>query len=91
MITRTKVLLGLGVAGLVIGLILSSDLVLKPPIAAGLYVILPLGAIFFGFFLLSKLLEKESVFYDEEHEAAVRAAEKDVQQGKTSAPPSDPK
>jgi hypothetical protein len=81
MITRTKVLLGLGVAGLVIGTLLSTDLIVKAPIAAISYVVLPLGAIFFGLFLVSRMLEKESVFHDEEKHSAIAAADKESAAG----------
>ena len=74
MITRTKVLLVLGIAGLVAGLVVSTNLV-PPPFAAVSYVLLPVGAIFFGLFLVSRILEQESVFFDQEQAAAVKSAE----------------
>jgi hypothetical protein len=37
------------------------------------YTVLPLGAVFFGLFLIAKVLEKETQVYDEEHKANTRA------------------
>ena len=42
--------------------------------ATGLYVALPTEAIFFGLFLISKLLEKETALDDREQRAARAAA-----------------
>ena len=36
---------------------------------------MPVGAIFFGLFLISKLLEKEAALFDEEHKLRIAAAE----------------
>jgi hypothetical protein len=70
MILRTKVLLGAAVLMLATGLIVSLDIIVKPPNAPAAYVLLPVGAILFGLFLMSRMLEKESMRYDEErHEA----------------------
>ncbi len=65
----TKVLLLLAIVCLVAGFLLNSGLIGVGECAA-LYVIFPFGAIFAGLFLISKLLEKESARYDEEHRAA---------------------
>lgn len=73
MIVRTKILLGSSVVFVVAGLIVS--IALKPPIAPASYVLLPVGAILFGLFLTSRLLEKESVFFDEEKHAAEKSAD----------------
>lgn len=74
-------MLGLGVAGLVVGALLSTDLIVKAPVAAASYVILPVGAIFVGLFLVSRMLEKESVFHDEEKHSAIATADKEVAAG----------
>jgi archaellum biogenesis protein FlaJ (TadC family) len=69
MTKMTKTLLVLAIVCLVVGLMLNSGL-----INVGgndvLYLVLPLGATFFGLFLIAKVLSKESERYDEEHEAA---------------------
>jgi hypothetical protein len=36
----------------------------------------PVGAVFFGLFMISKLLEKEVAFFDEEQRASVALAER---------------
>lgn len=69
---RTKVLLGTSILFLLAGLIIS--FALKPPVAPATYVVLPTGAILFGLFLTSRLLEKESVCFDEEKHASDRSA-----------------
>lgn len=61
----TKTLLGLSVFGLVTGMAFTTGLV-NAGNADALYVALPMGAIFFGLFLISKLLEKEVAIYDAE-------------------------
>src|SRR5689334_13748211 len=57
----TKCLLALSISGLTLGLALTF---LKGSPAT--YVVLPAGAIFFGLFLISFMLEKESAAYDAE-------------------------
>ena len=74
MTTTTKTLLLLAFAGLGSGLALDSGLV-DATNASALYVFLPLGAVFFGLFLFSKLLEKETAAFDREREAALAAAD----------------
>ena len=74
MTTTTKTLLLLAFAGLGSGLALDSGLV-DATNASDLFVFLPLGAVFFGLFLLSKLLEKETAAFDREREAALAAAD----------------
>jgi hypothetical protein len=74
MTTTTKTLLLLALAGLGSGLALNSGLV-DATNASDLFVFLPLGAVFFGLFLLSKLLEKETAAFDREREAALAAAD----------------
>ena len=69
----TKTLLVLSCIGLVSGLIFVTGLVNVGNLSF-LYVALPSGAIFFGLFLISKLLEKEVALHDAEIQAAVLAA-----------------
>lgn len=67
MTTITKGLLGVAVAGLVLGLALSIGVFghLNSDVQ---YVVLPVGAIFAGLFLISMMLEKETARYDQEHD-----------------------
>jgi hypothetical protein len=62
----TKLLLVLALMGLGSGLIFASGLVQVKDLP-GLYATLPVGAICFGLFLISLMLEKESALFDEEH------------------------
>jgi hypothetical protein len=62
----TKFLLALALAGLGSGFVFVSGLVKVDQVPA-LYVTLPAGAIFFGLFLISLMLEKESARFDQEH------------------------
>jgi len=41
---------------------------------------LPLGAVCFGLFLISKILERESALYDQEHRMRLVLAEKNTRQ-----------
>jgi hypothetical protein len=63
------------------GLLVSTNLIKIPNAVAGVYVLLPAGAVLFGLFLISKALEKEVTRYDEEQKAnrnsAQRMEEKD--------------
>lgn len=86
MSTQTKVLLGLGVIGLAAGTLVSTNAI-KPPIASASYVLLPVGAIFFGLFLVSRILERESGYFDQEHDAAVKTAERKTEAGKAPSSP----
>jgi hypothetical protein len=62
---RTKLLLALAIVLMGVGLILDSGLVhLKK--AVGLYALLPVGATFFGLFLISKLLENENPVHEDD-------------------------
>ena len=61
----TKTLLVLSVTCLALGLIFVTGLV-NVQDAVALYVALPAGAIFFGLFLISKLLDSETAAYDAE-------------------------
>src|SRR5262249_22585341 len=74
MTKTTKTLLTLGIAGLGPGLAIDSALV-GETIASTLYVLLPLGAVFFGLFLISKVLEKETAAFDRELQAALASAD----------------
>ena len=65
----TKFLLGLALAGLGSGFVFVTGLVKVDQVPA-LYVTLPAGAIFFGLFLISLMLEKESARFDQEHSHA---------------------
>ena len=69
----TKTLLFLAVAGTVTGLLFVSGLV-DVKDASALYVALPLGAVFFGLFLISRMLEKEAALHDQEYAASTAAA-----------------
>ena len=61
----TKSLLGLSIVGIGSGLVFVSGLInVQDKVAY--YVSLPAGAIFFGLFLISLMLEKESAAYDAE-------------------------
>jgi hypothetical protein len=86
----TKGLLIACVVSLVAGLVFSVNLIRVPNAAAGVYVLLPAGAILFGLFLISKALEKETTRYDEEQRAnrirAEQAEEKDAPQEPNHAP-----
>jgi TRAP-type C4-dicarboxylate transport system permease small subunit len=74
MTTTTKTFLILGIAGLVPGVAINSGLV-DGTNASALYIVLPIGAVFLGMFLLSKVLEKETAAYDREQQAALAAAD----------------
>jgi hypothetical protein len=63
----TKALLGVAVTTLILGFVLNA--VGSLPWDA-LYAILPLGAVFFGLFLIAKMLEKETQAYDLEQKRA---------------------
>jgi hypothetical protein len=69
----TKTLLIVSVAKLAMGLVLVTGLVNVQAIP-GLYVVLPLGAVLFGLFLLSKMLEKETAAFNQEKQALLAAA-----------------
>jgi len=57
---QTKLLLGLAVIFLSAGLFISTGAISVVGLPS-VYVIFPVGAIFFGLFLVSKILEKEPV------------------------------
>jgi hypothetical protein len=66
MATLTKKMLTLSIASFIIGLIFVTGII-NVQSAADSYVFLPLGAVFFGLFLIFKMLEKEAALYDDEH------------------------
>jgi len=68
----TKLLFGLAVVGLILGLALNSGIVSNFN-SDFVYTVLPLGAVFFGLFLIAKVLEKETRAYDEEQKAKTNA------------------
>ena len=68
MATMTKNLLAICITSLAAGLAFVTG-VINVEHAVALYVALPLGAVFFGLFLISRMLEKEVSLYDEEHPA----------------------
>jgi hypothetical protein len=59
----TKTLLILSMAGLVVGMAFVTGLLTVGNLVA-LYVVLPLGTVFFGLFLISLMLEKETALFD---------------------------
>ena len=59
----TKTLLIVSLAGLVVGTAFVTGLLPVENLVA-LYVVLPLGAVFFGLFLISLVLEKEDALFD---------------------------
>jgi len=67
----TKALLGVAIATLILGFVLNA--VGSLPWDA-LYTILPFGAVFFGLFLIAKVLEKETQAYDLERKHRAGAA-----------------
>ncbi len=69
----TKTLLVLSLVGLVSGFAFVSGVV-NVGEAVGLYAALPMGAILFGLFLISKLLEKEVAKYDAELSVLLKTA-----------------
>ena len=82
MAKTTKNLLVISIATLVLGLIFVTGIVNVQGTVA-LYVVLPLGAVFLGLFLIFRMLEKESALYDEEHQmhpASIKAAPALIQQ-----------
>ncbi len=83
MTKTTKTLLYLALAGLLLGLLFSSGGVKSDGLVV-VYLLLPMGAIFFGLFLLSKVLEKETAMYDEEQRANLALAAR--QKGEAQPP-----
>src|SRR6266446_10126288 len=75
MARMTKTLLTVSLAGLITGLAFVMGLV-NVQNAVGLYVALPTGAVFFGLFLIARLLEQETAQYDAEQRTLLAAAER---------------
>lgn len=77
----TKSLLVLSAANLVAGVVFTTNLI-DVHNASVLYITLPTGAVFFGLFLISRLLEKEVLAYDAEqrriHSAAATPSKKET-------------
>ena len=67
MTKTTTNLFCLAVACLILGLAFVTGIINAQNMVA-LYVTLPLGAVFFGLFLIFRMLEKEASLYDDEHE-----------------------
>jgi hypothetical protein len=78
MTKTTKILLGLSVVGIGSGLVFVSGLI-NVQANVAYYVSLPAGAILFGLFLISVLLEKETALFDAEHLAYSQPAKKCAQ------------
>lgn len=72
MTTSTKVLLIVSVGCMAVGLAFFAG-ILKVQNFQALYVLLPAGASLFGVFLISKLFEKETALYEQEHHTAMTA------------------
>ena len=64
----TKILLAAALAGLAVGF--ATNFLWK--------IGLPLGAVCLGLFLISKILERESALYDQEHRMRLALAEKNT-------------
>ena len=64
----TKTLLTLSVTGMVFGTAFVTGLLGMENVVS-LYVVLPLGAVFFGLFLISLVLEKEDALFDKDQRA----------------------
>lgn len=47
---------------------------------------MPLAAIFFGLFLISKILGKEAALFDEEHARSITLAEAEIRKAAANAP-----
>lgn len=69
----TKTLLVLSIAGFTLGILFAAD-VLKAGNAVGWYMTLPAGAICFGVFMISYMLEKEIALFDAEQRSHVANA-----------------
>jgi len=74
MTTQTKILLAISLTGFALS---------PGGWAWGLF--LPIGAVFFGLFLISNLLGKEAALFDEEQRMRIELAEGDLPRNPTSA------
>jgi hypothetical protein len=89
----SKILLWLAIAGLVVGVAFASNLIDAHGVVAW-YVVLPVGAIFFGLFLISFMLEEEVAFYDAEQrirQKATRSPDAKLIERPAAAPATGPK
>ena len=68
----TKNLLVLALVALAAGVVFNTGLI-RVGDRATLLIALPVGAVLFGLYMISRLLEKEAALYDEQQRAAVRA------------------
>ncbi len=71
----TKGLLVTAIVFLLAGLVANSGIFDVNGVPA-LYVLLPVGAIFLGMFLISRLLQNESARYEQEHHGAQTAGDR---------------
>jgi hypothetical protein len=71
MTKTTKNLLILSIVCLVLGLAFVTGIINVQNVVA-LYVALPAGAIFFGLFMIFRMLEKEALMFDEEHKGSAK-------------------
>jgi TRAP-type C4-dicarboxylate transport system permease small subunit len=85
MTKTTKTLLILAAVNLVAGLAFATDL-LDVHDSAVFYVALPLGAIFLGLFLISRMLEKETARYDAEQRNILVALKSPAEQQASASP-----
>ena len=85
MTKTTKTLLILAAVNLVAGLAFATNLV-NVHNATVFYVALPLGAIFLGLFLISRLLEKETALYDAEQRNVLVALKAPAEQQASASP-----
>jgi len=84
MTKTTKTFLALGIACVVPGVVLNAGLVDVTNVE-GLYALLPAGVIFLAMFVILKLLEKETVAYDRERQAAQAVAVEATREGQPPA------
>jgi len=63
MAKRTKLLLISGIICLVVGAVLNYI----PDLFASIYFVFPVGAVFFGLFLISLILEREDALFGQDH------------------------
>lgn len=72
--TRSKILLTAAAVLIAAGLLINTGIIREPRLHV-LYVLLPVGAICFGLFLTSRLLDHESAEYDKETAISRAAAD----------------
>ncbi len=71
----TKILLVLAIVCLAGGVVVNSGLVDVDQFPM-VYVLLPVGAVFLGMFLISRVLQSESAQYEKEHQGAQTAGDR---------------